>query len=151
MGLVKKTSIIILAVFAVIGGGFLIGGASLQASAHDSYNMVEGEKEGHIIQTDTEIINIFRLETFYKNFNRRNDDHIIIAIPQSGSKYELYELVFSNEKLKLYYDVIEDGQGRKEYKVKVYDSIKKIYKDNQVTYILVNDKEERSFLSYNLQ
>ncbi len=47
--------------------------------------------------------------------------------------------------------MIEDGQGRKEYKVKVYDSIKKIYKDNQVTYILVNDKEERSFLSYNLQ
>ena len=45
----KKTSIIILAIFAVIGGGFLIGGASLQSSAHDSYNMVEGEKEGHII------------------------------------------------------------------------------------------------------
>jgi len=151
VGLVKKTSIIILVVFAVIGGGFLIGGANLQASAHNSYNIVDGEKEGHVIQTNTEIINILRLETFYKNFNRKNDDHIIIAIPQSGSKYELHELVFSNGKLKLYYDVIEDGQGRKEYKVKVYNSIKKIYKDDQVTYILVNDKEERSFLSYNLQ
>lgn len=151
MGLVKKTSIIILVVFAVIGGGFLIGGANLQASAKDSYNIVEGEKEGHVIQTDTEIMNIFRLETFYKNFNRKNDDHIMIAIPELGSKYDLYELVFSNNKLKLYYDVIEDDQGRKEYKVKVYDTIKKIYKDDQVTYILVNDKEERPFLSYNLQ
>lgn len=147
----KKTSIIILVAFVVIGGGFLIGGANLQASAQDSYNIVDGEKEGHVIQTDTEIMNIFRLETFYKNFNSKSDDHIMIAIPELGSKYDLYELVFSNNKLKLYYDIIKDDQGRKEYKVKVYDTIKKIYKDDQVTYILVNDKEERPFLSYNLQ
>ena len=54
-------------------------------------------------------------------------------------------------KLKLYYDIIEDGQGRKEYKVKLYDSIKKIYKNDQVTYLLVNDQEERVFLSYNMK
>lgn len=44
----------------------------------------------------------------------------------------------------------EDVQGRKEYKIKLYTSMKKILKKNQVIYKLVNDQEERSFLSYNL-
>ena len=119
--------------------------------AQDTYDIVQGEADGDVIQADSKIINISRLEKFYKNTLRKNDDHIIVAIPQSNNKYDIYELDFSNGKLKLYYDVIEDGQGRKEYKVKVYESIKKIYKNDQVTYILVNGQEERSFLSYKLK
>ncbi len=44
----------------------------------------------------------------------------------------------------------DDGQGRKEYKVKVYESMKKIYKKDKITYLLVNGEEERAILSYNL-
>ena len=50
-----------------------------------------------------------------------------------------------------YKERINPKTGRKEYKVKVYDSMKKIYKQDQVTYILINGQEERSFLSYNLK
>lgn len=149
----KKISISlsIVVVLVLIGGYFFKGDLNLQVMAHDTYDVVQGEADGDVIQGDSEIINISRLEQFYKNALREKDDHIIVAIPQSNNKYDIYELDFSNGKLKLYYDVIDDGQGRKEYKVKVYESIKKIYKNDQVTYILVNGQEERSFLSYKLK
>ena len=149
----KKTSISfgVLIVLVVLSGYFIWGDFNLQVNAHDTYDVMQGETDGDVIQAETKIINLSRLEQFYKQVKRNNDDHITVAIPQSSQKYELYELHVSNGKLKLYYDIIEDGQGRKEYKVKVYDSMKKIYKQDQVTYILINGKEERSFLSYNLK
>lgn len=149
----KKTSIslVILVVLVLVGGYVFKGNLNLQVSAHDTYDIMQGEIDGHVIQTDEKIVNLSYLERFYKNVKRQIDDHVIVAVPQANQKYDVYELVIADGKLKLYYDVVEEGQGRKEYKVKLYDSIKKIYKNDQVTYILVNDQEERVFLSYNMK
>ena len=149
----KKISISLVAfVFFVLVGGYVCkANLNLQVSAQGTYDMVQGEVDGHVIQTEQEIINLASLEGFYKNVKREVDDQVIVAIPQGNQKYNIYELVIEDGKLKLYYDIIEDGQGRIEYKVKLYDSIKKIYKNDQVTYLLVNDQEERVFLSYNMK
>lgn len=74
-----------------------------------------------------------------------------MQIVHSQHNIDLYELIFENNQLKLYYDIAQDEQGRKEYKIKIYQSIKKILKGNQVIYKLVNENEERPFLAYNLK
>lgn len=105
--------------------------------------------DGHVIQQDGKVLNLARLEKFYQQMRSGNEDHIVMALSHAG-KYEMYELHFSNGKLKLFYDMVDDGQGTKEYKVKVYESMKRIYKKDKITYLLVNDQEERAILSYNL-
>ena len=149
----KKTNIRLGFVVAVllVGGYLLRGNFKLLVSAQEVYDVVQGTLDGDVIQANDQIINIARLEQFYKQVNRNGEDSIVVAIPYSDQKYDVYELHTSDGKLKLYYDIIEDGQGRKEYKVKVYDSIKKTYKQDQVTYVLVNEQEERAFLSYSLK
>lgn len=139
----------------VILGGFLWffvnGEFDSSAVTITAYSVEEGAEAGDIIQQGDEITNLPRLEEFYKNIRRETDDQITIAIISSQNKIELYELIFTNNQLKLYYDIAQDEQGRKEYKIKIYQSIKKILKGNQVVYKLVNENEERPFLSYNLK
>ena len=142
-------SVGVVMILMLVGSFFFKGNTNLFVSAHETYDIVQGELDGHVIQQDGKVLNLARLERFYKQMRRGNDDHIIMALSQAG-KYEIYELHFSNGKLKLFYDMNDDGQGRKEYKVKVYESMKKIYKKDKITYLLVNGEEERAILSYNL-
>lgn len=136
-------------VLILVGSFFFQGNSNLLVSAQETYDIVQGELDGHVIQQDGKVLNLARLEKFYQQMHSGNEDHIVMALSHAG-KYEMYELHFSNGKLKLFYDMVDDGQGTKEYKVKVYESMKRIYKKDKITYLLVNDQEERAILSYNL-
>ena len=136
-------------VLILVGSFFFQGNSNLLVSAQETYDIVQGELDGHVIQQDGKVLNLARLEKFYQQMRSGNEDHIVMALSHAG-KYEMYELHFSNGKLKLFYDMVDDGQGTKEYKVKVYESMKPIYKKDKITYLLVNDQEERAILSYNL-
>lgn len=136
-------------VLILVGSFFFQGNSNLLVSAQETYDIVQGELDGHVIQQDGKVLNLARLEKFYQQMRSGNEDHIVMAFSHAG-KYEMYELHFSNGKLKLFYDMVDDGQGTKEYKVKVYESMKRIYKKDKITYLLVNDQEERAILSYNL-
>ncbi len=136
-------------VLILVGSFFFQGNSNLLVSAQETYDIVQGELDGHVIQQDGKVLNLARLEKFYQQMRSGNEDHIVMALSHAG-KYEMYELHFSNGKLKLFYDMVDDGQGTKEYKVKVYESMKRIYKKDKITYLLVNDQEERAILSYNL-
>ena len=147
-------SVGVVMILMLVGSFFFKGNTNLLVSAHETYDIVQGELDGHVIQQDGKVLNRSEerrvgIERFYKQMRCGNDDHIIMALSQAG-KYEIYELHFSNGKLKLFYDMNDDGQGRKEYKVKVYESMKKIYKKDKITYLLVNGEEERAIVSYNL-
>ena len=48
--------------------------------------MVQGEVDGHVIQTEQEIINLASLEGFYKNVKREVDDQVIVADSTRKSK-----------------------------------------------------------------
>ena len=130
---------------------FINGEFDSSAITGSSYDIVVGTEAGDVIQQGDTIINLARLEEFYKNIRREIDDEMTIAIVHSQHNIDLYELIFENNQLKLYYDIAQDEQGRKEYKIKIYQSIKKILKGNQVIYKLVNENEERPFLAYNLK
>lgn len=136
-------------VLILVGSFFFQGNSNLLVSAQETYDIVQGELDGHVIQQDGKVLNLARLEKFYQQMRSGNEDHVVMALSHAG-KYEMYELHFSNGKLKLFYDMVDDGQGTKEYKVKVYESMKRIYKKDKITYLLVNDQEERAILSYNL-
>ena len=129
-------------VLILVGSFFFQGNSNLLVSAQETYDIVQGELDGHVIQQDGKVLNLARLEKFYQQMRSGNEDHIVMALSHAG-KYEMYELHFSNGKLKLFYDMVDDGQGTKEYKVKVYESMKRIYKKDKITYLLVNDQEER--------
>jgi len=148
---VKKAvvSVGVAMVLILVGSFFFQGNSNLLVSAQETYDIVQGELDGHVIQQDGKVLNLARLEKFYQQMRSGNEDHIVMALSHAG-KYEMYELHFSNGKLKLFYDMVDDGQGTKEYKVKVYESMKRIYKKDKITYLLVNDQEERAILSYNL-
>ena len=130
-------------VLILVGSFFFQGNSNLLVSAQETYDIVQGELDGHVIQQDGKVLNLARLEKFYQQMRSGNEDHIVMALSHAG-KYEMYELHFSNGKLKLFYDMVDDGQGTKEYKVKVYESMKRIYKKDKITYLLVNDQEERA-------
>lgn len=147
---VTKKKIIWLSVglsLMLFGCFFVVSDFRLSAS----YSIEEGTEAGDIIQKDNEIINLYRFEAFYKNTRREIEDHVKIAIINHSNDIDFYELVYTNNQLKVYYDISQDEQGRREYKIKIYNSLKKILKGNQVIYKLVNENEEREFLSYNLQ
>lgn len=149
----KKKGIMIITLITLMGGAawfFLQGPIDSLATTTSAYNIEEGVAAGDVVQQNNEVLNLMRLEQFYKNVRSEIEDTITIAIVNANQKVDLYELKYVNGQLKLYYDVTEDVQGRKEYKIKLYTSMKKILKKNQVIYKLVNDQEERSFLSYNL-
>lgn len=134
-----------------LGWFFINGEFDSSAVTVSSYDIEAGTEALNVIQQGDKIINLARLEEFYKNIRREIDDELTIAIVNSGQSTDLYELIFANNQLKLYYDITQDEQGRKEYKIKIYQSIKKILKGNEVVYKLVNENEERPFLSYNLK
>ncbi len=56
----KKTSIslVILVVLVLVGGYVFKGNLNLQVSAHDTYDIMQGEIDGHVIQTDEKIVNL---------------------------------------------------------------------------------------------
>lgn len=130
---------------------FVNGEFDSSAVTVNSYNVEEGAAAGDIIQQSGQIINLVRLEEFYKNVKWQIEDEVTIAIVNSQNNIALYNVIFANDQLKLYYDISQDEQGRKEYKIKTYTSIKKILKGNEVIYKLINENEERPFLSYNLK
>lgn len=134
-----------------LGWFFINGEFDSSAVTVSSYDIEAGTEALNVIQQGDKIINLARLEEFYKNIRREIDDELTIAIVNSEHSTDLYELIFANNQLKLYYDITQDEQGRKEYKIKIYQSIKKILKGNEVVYKLVNENEERPFLSYNLK
>ena len=142
--------LVLIVLTGVVGSFFVQGQINSLATTDSSENVEELIESGYVVQQKNEIINLMTLEQFYKNIKNEVEDQIKVAIVQSKQKVDLYELTYANGQIKLYYDVTEDEQGRKEYKIKLYQSIKKILKQNQVVYKLVNEQEERSFLSYNL-
>lgn len=145
LGICISLSLIGFACFLVISD------FNLSASTLKAYSIEEGIAAGDVIQQENEMINLFRFEDFYKNIRRGIEDSVTIAIVNHTNDINLYELIYTNNQLKVYYDISQDEQGRKEYKIKIYHSLKKILKGNQVIYKLVNENEEREFLSYNLQ
>lgn len=142
--------LVLIALMGAVGCFFVQGQINSLATTGSSENMEELIASGYVVQQKNDIFNLMTLEQFYKNIKNEVEDQIKVAIVQSNHKVDLYELTYANGQIKLYYDVTEDEQGRKEYKIRVYQSIKKILKQNQVVYKLVNEQEERSFLSYNL-
>lgn len=147
----KVIFLILIVLMGTVGCFFVQGQIDSLATTSSSENIEELIASGDVVQQKNEIFNLMTLERFYKNVKNEVEDQIKVAIVQSNQKVDLYELTYANGQIKLYYDVTEDEQGRKEYKIKVYQSIKKILKQNQVIYKLVNEQEERSFLSYNLK
>lgn len=142
--------LILIVLTGVVGCFFVQGQINSLATTGSSENVEELIASGYVVQQKNEIFNLMTLEQFYKNIKNEVENQIKVAIVKANHQVDLYELTYSNGQIKLYYDVTEDEQGRKDYKIKLYQSIKKILKQNQVVYKLVNEQEERSFLSYNL-
>ncbi|HAX73263.1 MAG TPA: hypothetical protein DCY20_07045 [Firmicutes bacterium] len=148
----KKIFFLIISIVVIVLGFVFMGQQmSAQQTLSNSYDLEEGILNGEVIQDGTQIHNLSRLEKFYQNMNRKIDDSIVVVIYHSATQSELYELIYTQDQLKVYTDIKTDDLGRKEYKIKMYTGIKKILKNNQVIYKLVNEKGERQFLSYNLK
>lgn len=147
-----KKIIMVVTILCIIGGSLFVAKWKMNAIPTEAiqYDISIGEQEGDIIQKDDEIINLYQLEAFYKNVRNNTDDQINIVVLRSNNKIEQFELEYKDSQLKLYSDIEVDQQGRKQYKVKLYKSIKKVLKNDQVVYKLVNDYEEKTFLSYKL-
>ena len=107
-------------------------------------------KEGYIIQRGEEVINLMRFQEFFENVNQGIDDSISIMVNPSVRHTEKYELHFQEGVLLLYYDIGQNSQGRKQYRIKRYDSMTRLLRRNQVEFVLVNGNSETSFLSYTL-
>ncbi|MGL4337661.1 MAG: DUF4362 domain-containing protein [Turicibacter sp.] len=149
----RKILVAVVVCLAVVSIGFyyIKENKSSFVVTYSDYDIEAGITNGDVIQQGKTITNLYALEAFYKNVRSDTEDHLNIAVVNESGQTELFELEYVNNQIKLYSEIQIDSSGRKQYKIKLYDSIKKILKNDQVIYKLVNDYEERKFLSYNLK
>gem|GEM_PF-2421337 len=147
----KKLALVSFTIIVLgIGSFYLTDGYNSQANELANFNFEQAIHEGYVIQHEDQILNIMRLQQFFENVNNEIDDSISILINPTNRHNELLELHFQEGTLLLYFDIQQNAQGYKEFRISQYRSITRVLNGDQVEFVLVGANSEKPLLSYRL-
>ena len=149
--IIVKTKIVLTTVTVIVlvfGSFFVTGG--FYSSANEVYNLEEAVKKGYVIQHQNQILNLIRFQQFFENVERGINDSITVISHPATRNHEEYELHYQDGSLLVYYDMTQNPQGRREYKIKQYDSLIRTLKGNEIQFYLVSETQETHLLYYSL-
>ena len=131
----------------------IIGSSCLSAchpKAQALYDVEAGIKAGDVIVSPEDIKNLHVFNAFYDAVAVEETSHVVLMMKQ-GNTYEKEVLAFNDKQIRRYAKIEETKTGYHEYEMMIYDDIKQIFKDDTVTYLLINDDREDEILSYTLE
>jgi len=134
----------------LLGFGSFFASNSFYSSANEVYDFDEAVEQGYVIQHQDQILNLILLQRFFENVERGIEDSIYVVSNPATRDHEEYELHFQDGVILFYYDIVQNEQGHKEYRIKQYDSLIRVLKGNNIQFYLVSENQETSFLWYSL-
>jgi len=105
---------------------------------------------GFVIVEDGQVNNILRLYEFSENVRNGIDSSLTILENPGTPQVNAFELHFEEGSLRLLYDIQIMPGGRKEFRVREYDYITRIFRAGNVEYILVGPNSQDTFLTFTL-
>lgn len=141
--------IVLLSIFASLL--FLWTPVNTQANEWQQIDINQAAEAGFVIVADGEIHNFLRLQEFYTNVLLGKEDRLTILENPGTSRVNAFELHFEEESLRLLYDIQIKPGGRKEFRIREYDSITRIFRRGNVEYVLVSQSSQDPFLSFSIE
>jgi len=102
--------------------------------------------EDFVVLHDEEVLNLNLFHNFYIRTGRGQEDSVRVILNPYTEREQKYDIHFENGEFVLSYD-IENADKRN---TRNYNSMIRIFRNNQISFILENDTADTTLLSYSL-
>ena len=121
-----------------------------QANEIVQLDMEQALQAGFVIVEGGRVNNILRLQDFAENVRNQIEDSITILENPGTNHVNAFELHYEEGSLRLLYDIQIAPSGRKEFRIREYKYITRIFRDGHIEYVLVGTHSEDTFLRFSV-
>jgi len=116
----------------------------------DEHKIDELVADDIIVLHEGEVLNLSLFHSFYTGLNRNQDEGIRIVIDPYTRREETHQLRHVDDEFVLHYGITTCEQGNTTYETRRYDSMARIFRNNEISFILENETSTTTILSYRL-